>query len=67
MDLNEINKEIEENMPNDSEIGICINKDKNGNIECHYYIQPIMAEGAQKTDSFFWGIKEIINRLKSKS
>jgi len=66
MDLNEINKEIEENMPNDSEIGICINKDKSGNITCHYYIQPVMLEGAQKTDSFFWAIKELISKLKTK-
>lgn len=63
MDLNEINGKIENLMPKDSEIGLCINKDKDGNITAHYYVQPLML-GAQKTDSLYWALKELIIRLE---
>lgn len=61
--LNELNGKIEKLMPNDTEIGICINKDAKGNIVTHYYMQPQML-GAQKTDSLFWALKEMLMRLE---
>lgn len=61
MELNELNGEIETFLPKNENIGINIFKDKKGNIECYYFIG---SSGNQKTDSLYWAIKEIIEKLK---